>query len=99
MPEALAKSFDAKVLHGTSPGAGHDVISDATAAVFGTTDAEFADLIAVRGGVAGANGRVDGWIVSPAMENTLYGVLDGNGRQLLVPGTTSGAVADRKSVV
>lgn len=82
MPEALAKAFDKKVFSGTTPGTGHDVLTGAQALAVDAT-ATLADLLAVRGAVAAANGRVNGWVLSPALENTLMGAVDGFGRPLL----------------
>lgn len=87
MPEALAKAFDKKVFAGTTPGTGFDVLSDATAAVVDGT-ATYADLLAIRGAVATANGRVDGWVLSNLLENTLMGAVDGFGRPLLYGSAT-----------
>jgi HK97 family phage major capsid protein len=93
MPQALATAFDKKVFAGTSPGTGHDVLSGAAALqVDGTST--LADLLAVRGAVAAANGRVNGWVVSPGLENTLFGAVDGFGRPLLHPGTTDDSVGN-----
>lgn len=82
MPEAIAKAFDTKVFHGTTPGTGFDVLTSATALQVDGTNT-LADLLAVRGSVAAANGRVDGWVISPGLENTLMGAVDGFGRPLL----------------
>lgn len=87
MPQALATAFDTKVFHGTTPGTGHDVLTSATALQVDGTGT-YADLLAVRGSVAAANGRVTGWILSPGLENTLMGAVDGNGRPLLFNSVT-----------
>lgn len=88
MPEALAKAFDVKVFAGVTPGTGFDVLSDATAAAVDGTNT-YADLLALRGGVAAANGRVDGWVLSNVLENTLMGAVDGFGRPLLYGSITA----------
>lgn len=93
MPQAIANAFDKKVFSGTTPGTGHDVLTGASALQVDGT-ATLADLLAVRGAVAAANGRVNGWVVNPTLENLLYGVVDGFGRPLLHPGTNDASVGN-----
>jgi HK97 family phage major capsid protein len=82
LPAAISAKFDSTVFGGTAPGTGFDVLTAATAVGIGGTGT-YAKLVNAFTTV-GANGRLNGWAMSPQGEGILMLATDGNGYPLLM---------------
>ncbi|MDN4162946.1 phage major capsid protein [Nocardioides abyssi] len=93
LPNALAREFDRAVFHGPVPGSGFDTLAGVQALGLDGTDA-YADLVAIDGAVAGANGVLNGWALAPRAKTLLNGAVDGNGRPLFLNSIADNGVAN-----
>lgn len=87
-PAAIAKTFDATVLHGSAPGTGFDTLADA--AIITNEDAYAAYLDAMST-IGAAGGQMDGVAISAQGKAQLFKVM-GNGAPVFVDPAT-GSVA------
>lgn len=78
LPNALARKFDATVLHGTAPGSNFDTLASATAVAVDGTDT-LGDLATALTTVGAAGGDLSHWLISPQAEGTIMTAKDGAG--------------------
>lgn len=90
LPAALSTKFDATVFHGSAPGTGFDVLTNATAEDIATDP--YAGLVAAYSDIATENYRPTGFALSPAAEVLLYAATDKEGRPLFLPSIADGSV-------
>lgn len=78
LPNALARKFDTTVLHGTAPGSGFDVLTEAASQQVDDQDT-IGDLAAALTTVAANGGDATAWLVSPQLEGLAMTAKDGTG--------------------
>jgi len=81
LPFALGRKFDDTVFNGTAPGSNFDVLSAAPSMALDGTNT-WADLIAINGAIAAADGNNTGWAFSPQAEAVALGAVDATGRPM-----------------
>lgn len=97
LPYSIGKKFDETVFHGTAPGTGFDVLSDATAvSIEGTsTSSVYNQLVTAFTTVAAGGYNLDGWVFAPQAWATLLAAVDGNGRPLLIDSVNNDSAIGR----
>lgn len=82
LPAALAKKFDATVLHGTAPGSDFDTLAGVDAINLGA--GVYNGFVGALTSVANAGYDFNGAILAPQGEALLYGEKDADGRPLFI---------------
>lgn len=91
LPGALAKKFDATVFGAfDAPGSNFDTLKDATAQSILTN--AYGGLVAADADIAGHDGLLNGWVLSPQGKAILLTAVDGNKRPLFINSAAEGAV-------
>jgi HK97 family phage major capsid protein len=90
LPGALGKKFDETIFHGTAPGSGFDVLSDAEAVSL-ATDA-YDGLVNADAAVSLGGGLLNGWALSPQARGLLLAAKDNSDRPLFINNASDGAV-------
>ncbi len=96
IPGALAKKFDNTVFNGSTPGTGFDVLTSCTAQSI-DVDASgnggfYNALVAADIDIAGNDGDLNGFAMSPQARGEMLSALDKDGRPIFVNSVAEGAV-------
>lgn len=92
LPNALATKLDATVFHGTAPGSGFSVLTNATPIDIQT--APYDGLVNAYGTIATNGYKPSGFALSPVAEVMLFGAKDGDSRPLFLPSVHDGNIGN-----
>ncbi len=82
LPAALAKKFDATVMHGTAPGSNFDVLTGVTQV--NLAPKPYDGFVSALTTIGNAGYDLNGIVLAPQGEALLYGEKDGNDRPLFI---------------
>ena len=88
LPKSLGKGFDKKILTGTAPGTGFDVLSDVNEITMNPKKIYDSTVDALRSVNAG-KGDISAWVMNKFMEADVLTEVDANGRPLYIGSVAS----------
>lgn len=88
LPKSLGRGFDKKILSGTAPGSGFDVLSDVNEITMNPKKVYDSTVDALRS-VNAAKGDITAWIMNQYKEADVLSEVDANGRPLYIGNVAS----------